>query len=51
MDAEKRAVLALVAGVVLYQLLGTYAERLHGFVDSLVLADLAVRTILSHKPD
>lgn len=43
MKFEKRAAVALIAGVALYQLLGPQIEHIRGLIDSLVLAELMVR--------
>ncbi len=45
MRIDRKAVLALIGGWTLYYLLGSQIGRLHPLIDSIVLAEFALRTI------
>lgn len=47
MKFQRKSILALVAGIVLYQLYGAQIDHLHALVDSLVCVELVSRTISS----
>lgn len=45
MQIGKQAVLAIVAGLALFQLFAPEIQHLHALVDSMVIADLVFRAI------
>jgi hypothetical protein len=50
MNLNRDVVLALVAGLALYQLLGPQMEHLRGLVESMVLAELISRVVKRDSP-
>jgi hypothetical protein len=45
MRIDRKVVLALIGGWTLYCLLGSQIEHLHPLIDSIVLAEFALRTV------